>query len=133
MPVWMIAHRVCYARAIGVIWQKRGLNVLPGIRWRNLSDLEHILAGVQVGSPICVSNYGFRRDKAEARLFVEGLEIVINRLQPQFLVLYGSTNDAIEKVINQVEKVTILPSKELRTNSPVKIHAEGKVHQLPLF
>lgn len=91
MNSWMKAHRVAYSRMTGVIWQKRGLVVVPTLRWNSINDLEFVCSGVPNQSVIAVSNYGSRRDRELRRAFESGLPEVIARVSPSALIVFGDT------------------------------------------
>lgn len=107
MPDWLIAHRVFYTRAVGVIWQKRGIAVIPHVRWRKVSQIPQIICGLPTGSAIAVSNYGFRREATERKIFTDGLEVVIDLLRPEVVILYGSIQPEMQQTLSLVPKVFV--------------------------
>lgn len=91
MPTWQRQMSVWWNRAIGVYFQCRGLRVVPHIRWRNRADYDYCFAGIQAGSTVAVSNYGSRRDRSLAWDFEQGLYALVERLAPDRVLVYGST------------------------------------------
>ncbi|CAB4567629.1 unannotated protein [freshwater metagenome] len=91
MNPWMKARRVAYSRMTGVIWQTRGLVVIPTLRWNSINDLELVCSGVPKRSVIAVSNYGSRRDADLRHAFESGLPQVIERVDPSGLIVFGDT------------------------------------------
>jgi hypothetical protein len=111
MPEWVVAHRVFYSRAVGIVWQKRGITVIPHLRWRDTAQIPQLVKGIPVSSAIAVSNYGFRRNKTERQIFAEGLAIVLELLKPQRLIIYGSVQPEFEQLLSAVPKVHIFEKK----------------------
>lgn len=99
MPPWMRQKKTCISRAIGVIWQSRGLQVIPSLRWRSNEDLPFVMAGISEGGVIAVSNYGFRRDLSERIIFRSGIEEITNVLKPKVLLLYGSADANLKALL----------------------------------
>jgi Domain of unknown function (DUF4417) len=99
MPPWMRQKKTCISRAIGVIWQSRGMNVIPSLRWRSNDDLPFVTAGISEGAVIAVSNYGFRRDLSERIIFRSGMEAILNTLKPKAVLLYGSLDANLKALL----------------------------------
>jgi hypothetical protein len=99
MPSWMRQKKTCISRAIGVIWQSRGLQVVPSLRWRSTEDLLFVTAGIPEGGVIAVSNYGFRRDLSERIIFRSGLEAILPTLKPKAVLLYGSSDANLKSLL----------------------------------
>lgn len=93
MNLWMKAQRVAYSRMVGVVWQTRGLTVIPTVRWTvrwiEENDLDLSCAGIPTNSVIAVSNYGSRRDLFLRAAFEGGLPQVIERLRPAGTLVFG--------------------------------------------
>ncbi|MEY4451390.1 MAG: hypothetical protein RLZZ380_511 [Actinomycetota bacterium] len=100
MPSWMRQQITCISRAVGVIWQTRGMNVIPSLRWRSNDDLPFVTAGIPKGGTIAVSNYGSRREHSERIIFREGLEEVLQILSPNKVLLYGSTDANLQALLD---------------------------------
>ncbi len=100
MPSWMRQHITCLSRAVGVIWQQRGMNVIPSLRWRSNEDLPFVTAGIAAGGTIAISNYGFRSELSERMIFRSGLEEVLEILQPEKVLLYGSADPNLRALLD---------------------------------
>jgi hypothetical protein len=111
MPEWVVAHRVFYSRAVGVVWQKCGIVVIPHLRWRHTGQISQVVKGISVSSTVAVSNYGFRRNKTERQIFAEGLAIVLELLKPQQIILYGSIKPEFEHLLSAVPKVLVFEKR----------------------
>jgi hypothetical protein len=99
MPPWMRQQKTCISRAIGVIWQSRGMQVIPSLRWRSNDDLPFVTAGITEGGVIAVSNYGFRRELSERIIFRSGMEEIIGALKPKIVLLYGSSDANLKSLL----------------------------------
>ena len=117
MPSWMRQQITCISRAVGVIWQHRGMNVIPSLRWRSNDDLPFVTAGISKGGTIAVSNYGFRSEHSERIIFRDGLEEVLQILSPKKVLLYGSTDANLQSLLDS--------NTELHTyQSPIDLDRE---------
>ena len=101
MPPWMRQQITCLSRAVGVIWQQRGMNVIPSLRWRSNEDLPFVTAGIAEGGTIAVSNYGSRSELSERIIFREGLEEVLEILKPEKVLLYGSADPNLRALLEE--------------------------------
>lgn len=125
MPEWLIAHRTFYSRAVGAIWQSRGLKVVPNLRWRRLEQIPHIVQGLPSGSTIAFSNYGFRRSAKERKLFHDGLVQIISFLKPSTVVIFGSLDNDLTQALLGVPQVIVL-------SSPLSTKSKSTGPRLPL-
>jgi hypothetical protein len=110
MPPWMRQQITCLSRAVGVIWQQRGLNVIPSLRWRCNEDLPFVTAGISLGGTIAVSNYGFRSELSERIIFRSGLEEVLEILRPEKVLLYGSADPNLRALLDDKTDLFVFQS-----------------------
>ena len=110
MPTWLRQQRTCHSRAVGVIWQARGLKVVPTLRWRSLEDISFVTCGIPVGSTVAMSNYGARRDPHEKYLFRVGAEEILRILKPNHVLLYGSLDPNLQALFDEQTRVIAYPS-----------------------
>jgi len=90
MPPWQRVRNVVLGRAAGVIWEKRGLRVIPTLRWVDEADLTLVACGVPQRSVFAVSSYMARRNPADYRIFQDGLRYLAKNLNPVAVIVYGS-------------------------------------------
>ena len=76
-------------RSFGVLFQSRGLEVIPTVRCSGPDDFEFAFAGIPIGSPIAVSNHGCWRSKEDKELFEAGLLAAVDRIAPQAVIIHG--------------------------------------------
>lgn len=98
MPPWKRQERTCLSRAIGVIWQVRGLRVIPSLRWRSVEDLQFVMAGIAKQSTIAISNYGARLKLSDRHIFRSGSEEILETLKPKNVILYGSVDPNLQSL-----------------------------------
>lgn len=82
--------------------QRQGVYVIPNVRWgdeRTYTDcaLPEPLAflGVEKGSIVSIGSYGVVKTADEKRHFRAGLAAMLERLEPQVVLVYGSTPDDV--------------------------------------
>ncbi len=89
-------------RAIGGYYQRKGLYVIPQIRWGNeytYTDLyfpEKIaFLGAEKRSIVAIGTYGCISSKDDKYHFSAGLEAMMETLEPVVVLVYGSMSDHI--------------------------------------
>jgi hypothetical protein len=105
MPEWMRKRNTVLSRMCGVAWQYQGLTVIPSLRWVELSDLNFVTAGIEVGSVIAVSSYGSNRNPTAKNTFERGLQEIVNKIQPRAVMVYGGLD---QRVAQELVKSTEL-------------------------
>ncbi|SDA39016.1 protein of unknown function [Butyrivibrio sp. INlla18] len=83
-------------RAIGSFYQRRGLYVIPQIRWGNeLTYTTKVLPekvaflGAEKHSIVAIGTYGCISGKENKFYFEAGLEAMLSELEPQVVIVYG--------------------------------------------
>ncbi len=132
MPSWLRQQNTCLSRAVGVIWQRRGLNVIPSLRWRSIEDIPFVVAGISSGSTIAVSNYGSRRELSERMIFKAGLEEILRVLSPADVLLYGSADATLKALIETHSRLHIYKSPIDRQRAQIEL-ASSKLSPERLF
>ena len=93
------------SRKITYFWQERGAEMLPLVRWG--SDLTYTnevfreppaFLGIEKHSPVCVSNYGCFKSRADKYFFREGFAAMLDYLKPNIVVLYGAKDKKLEEL-----------------------------------
>jgi hypothetical protein len=119
MPSWLRQQRTCYSRAVGAIWESRGLTVVPTMRWRSMEDISFVTCGIPVGGTLAMSNYGARRNPYERHIFKSGAEKILKILQPDRVLLYGSSDPTLQSLFDEHTRVTAY-------RSPIDILRDAK-------
>ncbi|MDR1183740.1 MAG: DUF4417 domain-containing protein, partial [Coriobacteriales bacterium] len=93
MPEPMQRWNVYRGRAVGRIWQKHGLNVIPTLTWGFEDTYGFCFDGIPTGSVVALSTVGLMRGRDAQRLFVDGASEAARRLEPSALLAYGKQLD----------------------------------------
>ena len=111
------ARQTILSRAVGAVWQSRGLTVIPSIRWADRSDYDLVCSGVPAKSVIAISSYGSMRDLALRNNFEEGVFEITQRLSPVGLVVYGSISAEVFGALSKMTTVAHFTSPTSRNTS----------------
>lgn len=103
-------------RAVGHYLQKQGIYVIPNIRWGDertytSDELGEKVAfqGVDKHSIVSVGTYGQIKSAESKRYFREGLESMIDELEPEMVLVYGSMPDSIFGKVKERTKFVQYP------------------------
>lgn len=95
MPLVMQYWNIYRSRAIGQWLQENGISVIPNIRVGDERTYEAACAGIQKQGIIAVGSHGCIKVLTDRSYFINGLEYIINRLEPSSLIVYGAAPDNI--------------------------------------
>ena len=73
------------------------------ISWSMLDSFEGCFDGEPVGGAVAVSSVGAANSKAKKELFLAGYNAMIERLQPETILLYGKVPEECEGNIVQIK------------------------------
>lgn len=74
---------------LGQYWQKNGIKVIPTICWADEKSYEWCFDGEPSKSVVAVSSVGTQKDTDAKRLFVNGYDAMLERLQPETILFWG--------------------------------------------
>lgn len=89
MPRAMKLWNVYRSRAIGAYWQAQGLKVVPTVSWAEPETFAWCFDGIPSGSIVAVSTVGVKRSKDSMRVWREGMDAMLERLEPSTVLVYG--------------------------------------------
>ena len=102
MPLVLQIANTYMNRAIGHYLQSKGLYVIPNIRWgdeRSYTTIElpekFAFLGVPKHSIVSIGTYGCIKSKENKIYFTEGLEAMLDELEPEVVLVYGGMPDSI--------------------------------------
>lgn len=102
MPLVLQIANTYMNRAIGHYLQMHGINVIPNVRWGDersytTSVLPERFAfiGLPKHSIVSIGTYGCIQSRENKRYFREGLVAMLDELEPEYVLVYGSMPDAI--------------------------------------
>ena len=102
MPLVLQIANTYMNRAIGYYLQSHGIYVIANIRWgdeRSYTMVElpekFAFLGVDKHSIVSIGTYGCIKSKESKRYFTEGLEAMLEELEPEIVLVYGAMPDCI--------------------------------------
>ena len=104
MPLCLQIANTYMNRAIGSYLQSQGLYIVPNIRWGDersyttcILPEKFAFLGVEKHSIVSIGTYGCVKGKENQRYFREGLIAMLEELEPEIVLVYGSMPDAVFK------------------------------------
>ncbi len=122
-PDWPIAAQLWNtyrSRWLGRYWQEGGLRVIPTVNWSDRRSFAFCFDGIESGQILSISTADCRRDHVRRR-FDDGLDAMLERLQPRSLIVYGRLRPAQRQRIDQTgcQRLEIAPAwEQLRALAP---------------
>lgn len=104
-------------RAIGSYFSHHGLKVGPNVRWAVLDDLDSVLDGIAEQGTIAISTQSLTSEPSLLGTLRTGLPIVIDRLKPQLVIIYGSVPDSLTRDLASDLQVLRFPTDISRAHS----------------
>ena len=95
MPYVMQLWNIYRSRAIGFWLQQNGIRVIVNIRYADRRTCHFCCDGVAQHCVIAIGSHGTIKNKTDRQFFCEGLDVIMKRLEPSAIVVYGKTPDAI--------------------------------------
>lgn len=89
MPLPMQRWNVYRSRALGLIWQREGMAVVPTLSWSTPSSYDFCFDGVPKGSTVAVSTVGVMGDADALAVWRDGMAEAMDRLAPARVLFYG--------------------------------------------
>ena len=96
MPMAMQLYNHYRKHWLGAYWQMHGLRVIPTISWSDERSYDWCFAGEPIGGVVAVSSVGCLKNKDATRLFLQGYEEMMRRLDPSFVIFYGKVPEACD-------------------------------------
>lgn len=90
MPLAMQIWNTYRNRLIGQICQDYGMNVIPTVGWAGEESFDFCFDGLPQGGTVAVSTVGVMNNKAAKDIFRRGMEEMIRRVKPGFILIYGN-------------------------------------------
>ena len=91
MQLWNIYR----SRAIGFWLQANGVKVIPNVRYGDRRTYKCCCDGLPRKAVISIGSHGTLKLLADRDIFAKGLDIVVKRLQPVAIIVYGSVPESI--------------------------------------
>ena len=71
------------------------MNVIPSVNWGGRESYEFCFDGIEKGSVVAVGTYGCVKKRQDRANFERGFIAMLNRIEPQTVIIYGSASDYI--------------------------------------
>ena len=78
---------------LGAYWQYNGITVIPTISWSDRDSYDWCFDGEPVGGVVAVSSVGTQMSAETRRLFMDGYNEMMRRLNPTTVIMYGMVPD----------------------------------------
>ena len=89
MPIAMQIWNTYRSRLVGQILQDYGVRVIPTVSWGLPETFDFCFDGIESGSICVVSTIGVKRDGNAQKIWREGMDEMIKRIQPSAIWCYG--------------------------------------------
>ena len=90
MPMPMQRWNAYRSRALGLIWQREGMAVVPTLSWSVPESYAFCFDGIPTGGTVATSTVGVMADDAALAIWRDGMAEALRRVRPKRLLLYGS-------------------------------------------
>lgn len=91
MPLAMKIWNTYRSRLVGQILENEGVDVIPTLSWAGDDTFEFVFDGLPRGGTFAVSTVGVVKDEQARKVWAKGMEQAIKALQPDCILLYGSS------------------------------------------
>ena len=93
MPMPMKIWNVYRSRQIGQYYQSMGIKVIPTISWAEKETFDFAFKGIPKGSVVSISTIGVKRDADAMKIWKDGMDAMIEEIQPKTILVYGGKLD----------------------------------------
>jgi len=69
--------------------------VIPNVRWADERSYDFCFSGIEKNSTVAVGTHGQMKPNINKDLFLKGLPVMISRLSPSTIIVYGKAPDSI--------------------------------------
>lgn len=102
MPLCLQIANIYMNRAVAYNLQQNGIYVIPNVRWRDertftteILPEKVAFLGIPKHSIVSVGTYGCVKSREEQKMFRAGLIAMLDELEPEIVLVYGSMPDYI--------------------------------------
>ena len=75
--------------AVGCYLQKKGIPVIPNVRWGDESTFDFCFLGIPKNYIVSINTHGCIRSKEEKDMFRAGLDKMLKTLEPKAILVHG--------------------------------------------
>lgn len=95
MPLCLQITNTYLNRAVGFFYQKKGIMVIPNVRWGDERSYEFCFLGVPKNGMVAVSTHGCIHSQENKEYFRKGLAAMMSELRPRIVLVHGYMPDAV--------------------------------------
>lgn len=95
MPLVMQYWNIYRNHAVATWLQNNGIKVIPNIRYGDERTFTTACLGIEKHGTIAIGSHGCIKILKDREIFVTGLDIVVQTVEPRIIVVYGSAPDYI--------------------------------------
>ncbi len=97
MPLCMQMWNTYRGRALACWLQKNGIEVIPNVRFGDERTFSFCFDGIEKNKTVAVGTHGCIKRKEDKLFFKVGLALMVQKLSPKTIIVYGATPDDIFK------------------------------------
>lgn len=90
MPLSMQIWNIYRSRAVGNWLHTNGVRTIVNIRYGDERTYQICCDGIQTYSGIAIGTHGLIKVSEDRFYLLEGLDVVVNKIHPSYIVIYGS-------------------------------------------
>lgn len=90
MPFVMQLWNIYRSRALGHWLQSNGVKVIPNIRFGDKRTYKICCVGIEKHCVIAIGSHGNLKQIEDREIFLKGIDVVINTLEPRAIIVYGA-------------------------------------------
>lgn len=105
MPKAMQIFNVYRMAFLSAYYEREGIKVLPSVTWGEPDTYDWCFGWVPKGSAIVCSTVGCMQNKQATREFLKGYEVMLDRVQPFQVILYGKVSDDVKAMYPDYTRV----------------------------
>lgn len=96
MPIIYQCFNIYRSRAVGRWLLDNGIKCIANIRFGDDRTLGIACSGIPEGSTVAIGSHGAMKNKEDRLIIESGIEGILNQINPQNLIIYGTINDRIK-------------------------------------
>jgi hypothetical protein len=82
-------------RVLASWFQRNGVEVIPNVRWGNERSYDFCFDGIEPRKTVAIGTHGCIKKNQDKLDFQRGLEVMIERLYPKTIIVYGKASETI--------------------------------------
>tara|TARA_Y100000310_G_scaffold189459_1_gene189426 strand:- start:2970 stop:3683 length:714 start_codon:yes stop_codon:yes gene_type:complete len=91
-PIALQIWNVFRARWVSRYWQECGIDIIPDVNWSTKESFNFCFLGIPKGVPLVSIQTQNISTVADVKRFKEGLKVLMNKIQPQNILVYSDLN-----------------------------------------